>query len=72
MATTKGSDRISSVSGTINPQKQTLDQVNRLVALALGRAGCERCGRLAFFEFKFLGDPGPDFNKVGAISIDVR
>ena len=71
MATTKRSS-VSSVSLTINPKQQTLDQVNRLVALALGRAGCDRCGRLAFFEFKFLGDPGPDITKVGGISLDVR
>jgi hypothetical protein len=38
----------------------------------LGRAGCERCGRLAFLDFKFLGDPGPDIAKLGGISMDVR
>jgi hypothetical protein len=46
--------------------------VNKIVATMLGRAGCERCGRLAFLDFKFLGDPGPDVTKLGGISMDIR
>jgi hypothetical protein len=73
MPTTK---KVRSVSLSLNPgstapQKQTIEVVNKLVATMLGRAGCERCGRLAFMDFKFLGDPGPDAAKLGAISMDV-
>ena len=69
--------KVSSISLSINPgstapQKQTIEVVQKLVATMLGRAGCERCGRLAFLEFKFLGDPGPDAAKLGAVSMDVR
>jgi hypothetical protein len=54
------------------PKKQDLDMINRLVAQVLGRAGCDRCGRIAFFDIRFLGDPGPDMEKLGAISMDVN
>ena len=69
--------KISSISLSINPgptapQKQTIEIVNKLVASMLGRAGCERCGRLAYLDFKFLGDPGPDVTKLGGISMDIR
>ena len=54
------------------PRKQTIEIVNKIVAQMLGRAGCERCGRLAYLDFRFLGDPGSDIAKLGGISIDVR
>jgi hypothetical protein len=71
MATTTKS-RIGSVSVSMNPKKQTLDQVNKLVALIAGRAGCEACGRIAYIDVKFLGDPEAEFEKLGAVSVDVR
>jgi hypothetical protein len=46
--------------------------INKLVAQALGRAGCEGCGRIAYIDLGFLGDPGPDMEKLGAISVDVE
>lgn len=71
--------KVASVSLSINPNpgpgapgKQTIDVVTKLVAQMLGRAGCERCGRLAFINLGFLGDPGPDATKLGGISMDVR
>ena len=69
--------KISGISVSLNPgpgapQKQNIEIVNKLVATMLGRAGCERCGRLAYLDFRFLGDPGPDIAKLGGISIDVR
>jgi hypothetical protein len=72
MATTTKSRNISSISVSLNPKKQNLEMVNKMVALILGRAGCDACGRIAFFDAHFLGDPDPDFEKVGAISVDVR
>jgi len=71
MATTKGRN-VASISVTLNPQKQTLDQINKMVALILNRAGCDRCGRIAYFDAQLLGDPDPDFEKIGAVSVDVR
>jgi len=53
---------------SINPHNQNIDTVQRLVANILKRADCERCGRLAFLDAKFLGDPGPEFAKDGVIS----
>ena len=67
--------RASRVSVTINPntpKKQTLEQINKLVALAAGRAGCDGCGRIAYIDLGFLGDPGPDVAKLGGISMDIR
>ena len=67
--------RASRVSVTINPntpKKQTLEQINKLVALAAGRAGCDGCGRIAYLDLGFLVDPGPDFERLGAISVDIQ
>jgi|KBSSwiStaDraftv2_1062776.scaffolds.fasta_scaffold530624_2 hypothetical protein len=72
MATVTKSRNIGSISVSLNPKKQTLEQVNRMVALILGRAGCEACGRIAYIDVNFLGDPEPDFEKLGAVSVDVR
>ena len=48
MATVTKARAVSRVTVTVNPQKQTIDQINQLVKLALGRAGCDRCGRIAY------------------------
>jgi len=72
MATVTKSRNIGSIGVSLNPKKQTLEQVNRMVALILGRAGCEACGRIAYIDVNFLGDPEPDFEKLGAVSVDVR
>lgn len=74
MATTKRST-VSRITVSLNPngpKKQNLDVVNKLVAQVLGRAGCDGCGRIAYIDLGFLGDPGPDMEKLGAISLDVR
>jgi hypothetical protein len=74
MATTKRAS-VSSVSVSLNPngpKKQTIETVNKLVAQVLGRAGCDGCGRIAYFDVHFVGDPGPDMERLGAISVDVR
>ncbi|MDQ1636993.1 MAG: hypothetical protein QOF62_332 [Pyrinomonadaceae bacterium] len=66
------SRKVARVGITVNPQGQKLDAINKMVALALGRAGCEACGRIAYLDFHFLGDPGPDLSRVGGISLDVQ
>jgi hypothetical protein len=74
MVTTKRSE-VSSISVSINPnspRKQNIEMVNKLVAQVLGRAGCEGCGRIAYFDIHFLGDPEKDMAGLGAISVDVR
>jgi len=73
MATAKRST-VSRIGVSINPsspKKQTADTVNKIVAQVLGRAGCEGCGRIAYIDIGFLVDPGPDMEKLGAISVDV-
>ena len=72
MATSTKSRNVGSVSVSMNPKKQTLDQVNKMVATILGRAGCDACGRIAYIHVNFLGDPDPDMEKLGAISVDIR
>ena len=74
MVTRKISD-VSRVSVSLNPsspKKQTADMINKLVAQVLGRAGCEGCGRIAYIDVHFLGDPGPEMERLGAISVDVN
>jgi len=72
MVTSTKSRNVGSVSVAINPKKQNLETVNQLVKQILGRAGCEACGRIAYIHVNFLGDPDPDMEKLGAISVDVR
>ena len=72
MVTSTKSRNVGSVSVSVNPKKQNLDMVNKLVASILGRAGCDACGRIAYIHVNFLGDPDPDMEKLGAISVDVR
>ena len=75
MATTTKRASVSSISVSLNPngpKKQTAETINKLMAQVLGRAGCDGCGRIAYFDVHFLGDPEPDMEKLGAISMDVR
>jgi len=55
-----------------SPRKQTGDTIDKLVKQVLGRAGCEGCGRIAYIDVHFLGDPDPDMEKLGAISVDIN
>jgi hypothetical protein len=76
MATTKRAS-VASISVSLNPndpkRKQTADTINKLVAQVLGRAGCDGCGRIAYFDIHFLTDPPEsDMERLGAISVDVR
>jgi hypothetical protein len=61
-----------SATATLSPHNQNLDAVHRLIGNILGRAGCEKCGRLALLRVDFLGDPGPDLTKQGVISLQVE
>ena len=74
MATTKRST-VSRVSVSINPnqpKKQNADMVQRLVKQALGRAGCDGCGRIAYIDLGFLIDPvDKEMEGLGAIAVDV-
>jgi hypothetical protein len=58
--------------GASTPRKQTIEVVNKIVAQMLGRAGCDGCGRIAYIDLGFLGDPGPDVAKLGGISMDIQ
>ena len=74
MATTKRSS-VSRISVSVNPnspKKQNADTVNKIIAQVLGRAGCDGCGRIAYIDIGFLGDPGPDMERLGAISMKVH
>jgi len=56
----------------INTHNQSIETVHQIVASILNRAGCERCGRLAFLDVHFRGDPGPDLAKNGVISLETQ
>jgi hypothetical protein len=74
MATTTKRPNVAKISVSLNPnspKKQNLDTINRLVAQVAGRAGCDGCGRIAYIDVHFLGDPDPDMEKLGAISVDI-
>ena len=66
------SKKVARVGITCNPQRQTIEHIHKMVAVALGRGGCDGCGRIAYLDFHFLGDPGPDLAGVGGISLDVQ
>jgi hypothetical protein len=68
---TRSTKNVSRISLSVSPKKQNLETVNKIVALVLNRAGCDNCGRLAYFDFRFLGDPDPDFERLGGISVDI-
>jgi len=74
MATTKRST-VSRVGISVNPnspRKQNADMVQKLVAQALGRAGCDGCGRIAYIDLGFLVDPvDKQLGDLGAIAMDV-
>ena len=75
MATTTKRASVRSISLSLNPNspnKQTGDTINRLMAQVLGRAGCDGCGRIAYIDVHFVGDPDPDMEKLGAISVDIN
>jgi hypothetical protein len=57
---------------SLNPQHQNIDTLNKIVANILGRVGCGTCGRIAFLDLHFQGDPGPDLTKEGVISIQTE
>ncbi|MBZ5632060.1 MAG: hypothetical protein LAO55_02935 [Acidobacteriia bacterium] len=58
-----------SATATLSGQNQNIETVHHIVASILGRAGCDKCGRLALLRVEFLGDPGPDLQKQGVISL---
>ncbi len=43
-------------SVNINSQGQTVENINRIVADILGRAGCDKCGRVALMRVDFVTD----------------
>jgi hypothetical protein len=68
MATVNG----KSATISFNPQHQNVETLNRLVANILGRAGCGTCGRIAYLDLHFVGDPGPELAKDGVISVHTQ
>ncbi|HWA59892.1 MAG TPA: hypothetical protein VG939_00885 [Caulobacteraceae bacterium] len=66
MASIAKSGRYASV--TLNPQHQSLENLQKLVAQMVGRGGCDRCGRVAYLHVDFLGDPPDEIARDGVIS----
>lgn len=58
------------ITATINPHRQDLETVHRIVDRALGIAGCDHCGRLSLLDLHFLSDPPPELIKDGVISLE--
>jgi hypothetical protein len=67
---TMKAERKKYIGATINPHNQNLESVHRIVARALGVAGCSGCGRISKFNLEFVGDPPPDLAKDGVISFE--
>ena len=58
---------------TFSPHSQNLNNVQAVVADIVRRAGCDGCGRLAFLEFRFHGDPvSPEQQKAGVVAIGLQ
>jgi hypothetical protein len=60
-----------SVIATLNPTNQNLDGLHRIVSKILDLAGCGGCGRLAYLNLGFQGDPA-ELTKEGVISIQTE
>ena len=54
---------------TLNPERQNIETIQKLVATILNRAGCEGCGRLSYVDLHFQGDPGPVLAQFNLTSI---
>lgn len=61
-----------SATALLSERNQTVDSINLLVKSILGRAGCDKCGRIAMMRIDFISDPGPDFAKHGVTSLDLE
>ena len=69
------SRKVVRVGLSVNPQgsgKQDFETVQKMVKFMLGRGGCDGCGRLAYLDLHFHGDPGPDMTNIGGISLEIQ
>jgi len=69
---TSKANKPTRVTLSINPHNQDLDTVHQIVAYVLNRAGCGRCGRLAFLDVHFPVGPDPELSKIGVISLETH
>ncbi len=66
MATTA---RLAATSVRLGTDHQTLEHLQDLVGKMAGLAGCPRCGRIAYLDFKYLVDPEANLKEIGVQSI---
>lgn len=48
-------------SAVLSTQRQSIKNINELVAKVAGLAGCEGCGRIAYLDLHFHDDPIAEF-----------
>ena len=51
-------------SAVLSTQRQSIKNINALVAKVAGLAGCEGCGRIAYLDLHFHDDPLADFQDI--------
>lgn len=51
-------------SAVLSTQRQSMKQLQELLAKVGGLAGCEGCGRIAYIDIHFHDDPIADFKDV--------
>ena len=51
-------------SAVLSTQRQSIKNINELVAKVAGLAGCEGCGRIAYLDLHFHDDPLADFKDI--------
>jgi hypothetical protein len=61
--------KMKSATATLNTQNQDAESLNKLLGSILKVAGCLSCGRVAILRVDLVGDPNPDFTKLGGISL---
>ena len=61
MAQVRSSKQFAAV---LNTQRQSIKNINELVARVAGLAGCEGCGRIAYLDLHFHDDPLTQFKDV--------
>jgi len=61
-----------SFSAVLNTKKQSIKDINELIARIGGLAGCEGCGRIAYIDLHFHDDPLAELKELGVLSHSQR
>jgi len=64
--------RPQSVRLQLNTQDQKMENLQEIIKCIGGLCGCPACGRIAYLDIGLLGDPDPNFAKLGVSSFQMQ